>query len=176
MTAGLQKELIRRMLLPVPIIKNEGNDKGFALLEILLSFGVSAIIITGMVYLGVITVRAGSTAKSYAEAGKIAQREVTRLKIFKETKTWVEFIDTYANGGVTGCSVSSPCHVVLGSPVSISQTVGTSGTAPFDITYSFSVNQVSSSEMNYTVLASWNVGDVAKDYIIEGRFTNWRGM
>lgn len=145
------------------------KNRGFVLLEVILAFGVSLIIITGMIALGVSTVRATTSNKAYAEAGKIAQREVERLKLLRDTSaSWAAFTSS-----VSGCGTS--CHLSpSGSSYTVSTGAGTEGTSPSTITYSFSTSLSSDgNELNYIVTTSWTVGTVVKNYVIAGALSDW---
>lgn len=165
------------MLLKVPpphlpmlaTIKN--NKSGYALLEILLAFAVAAIIITGMVSLGVSTVRAVTVNRAYSEAGKIAQREVDRLKLLRDTTTdWTAF--STAAGECSVCYINAttnPFTVVKDG------SKGSAGTGGNVTTYYFTTSNPVSGRINYTVIATWTVGSAPeKTYKIEGVFTNWK--
>ena len=158
-------------LSPALIYKFRGDCKGYAILEILIAFGVSLIIITGMVYLGVVTIKAGTTAKSYAEAGKIAQREVTRLKLFREISgTWTAFHRAVVTD--SGC-VGNKCYLSSDAN-SIIMGEGSYGSGVKEIKYYLTISSASSNEINYIVTTTWNVGARSKTYIIEGQFSNWK--
>ncbi len=171
------------MLLKVPpphlpmlaIIKN--NKSGYALLEILLAFAVATIIITGMVSLGVSTVRAVTVNKAYSEAGKIAQREVDRLKLLRDTypatatrTSWENFYDEV----ISQCGTN--CYVVTGATFTKAPGTYTVGTAPSTVSYYFKFTSASvTSPAKYEVITTWSVGNPPeKTYKIEGVFTNWK--
>jgi len=139
------------------------NQSGYALLEIMLAFAVGAIIITGMVSLGVVSVRGLTASRASSEAGKIAQREVDRLKLLRGSlPTWTGF--TSAVGSCTQCYLSPS-----GGSFNVISGAGTESL----VTYYFSVSIPAPDRVNYTVTTGWNVGPVSKSYKIEGVFTNW---
>ena len=150
----------------------KAKTQGFVLLEVLLAFGVSIIIISGMVALGVITVRATTSNKAYAEAGKIAQREVERLKLLRDTSTkWSAFTDE-----IESCTSTSVCHLSLSeSSYTASTGTGKEGTDPSATTFSFYITSSSADMVKYVVTAKWTVGAAAeKTYTIAGALSNWR--
>ena len=154
----------RELLAVTPATTNRSKKQaGYALLEIMLAFAVGAIIITGMVSLGVVSVRGLTASRASSEAGKIAQREVDRLKLLRSSSTtWTGF--TGAVGSCTQCYLSPS-----GGSFNVISSVGIENL----VTYYFSVSTPASDRINYTVTAGWNVGPVSKSYIIEGAFTNW---
>jgi Tfp pilus assembly protein PilV len=160
------------------LVKINNNKSGYALLEILLAFAVATIIMTGMVSLGVSTVRAVTVNRAYSEAGKIAQREVDRLKLLRDTypaiptkTSWENFYDNV----VVPCTTN--CYVVTGAPFTKSSGTATVGTPPSAISYSFKFTSTGvTSPAKYEVNTSWDVGAVTKYYKIEGVFTNWRDL
>jgi len=140
------------------------NQSGYALLEIMLAFAVGAIIITGMVSLGVVSVRGLTASRASSEAGKIAQREVDRLKLLRGSlPTWTGF-----TSAISSCSTR--CYL---APSGGSFTVSSGSATQNMITYYFSASTPASDRVNYTVTAGWNVGPTPKSYKIEGVFTNW---
>lgn len=161
------------------LVKTNNNKSGYALLEILLAFAVASIIMTGMVSLGVSTVRAVTVNRAYSEAGKIAQREVDRLKLLRDTypaiptkTSWENFYDDVITQCTTNCYV-----VTTGAIFSKSPGTATIGTPPSAISYSFKFTSAGvTSPAKYEVSTSWDVGSVTKYYKIEGAFTNWRDL
>ncbi|MFA5776403.1 MAG: hypothetical protein WC988_02520 [Patescibacteria group bacterium] len=147
------------------------NFRGYALIEILLAFGVSVVVILAMVSLAAVTVKAATTNKAYAEAGKTAQSQAERLKLLRDTSTWSTFVATMYNN----CK-GSYCHIdSSGAAQSGSSSVGT---GPSVVTYYFTTDVASldAKEFKYTVGADWNVSNVAKSYKIEGLLSDWRSL
>ena len=145
------------------------KDKGYALVEVLLAFGVALIVITGMISLGVVTIRATTGNRAYAEAGKLAQRESERLKLLRDTSVdWQAFITAVG-------SCTSACHLQpSGSSYSVGSGLGVSGTGSSAVNYYFTVSDVSDTVINYVVTTSWVIGNVNKEYMIEGVLSSWR--
>lgn len=153
-----------------PVQTKNKNVKGFALLEILLAFGISIIIVTAMVSLAVSTVRAATTNNAYSEAGKLAQRQAERLKLKRDTTGWSDFLLLLQNCSGTPCYIDSGLTIQSGNKVE--------GTGPTAVTYSFRTGSVvaGTKEFTYTVTTSWNISNKAKTYIIEGLLSDWQAI
>jgi hypothetical protein len=146
-------------------------------MEILLAFGVSIIITVAMVSLTVVTVKAATINRAYAEAGKVAQSQSERLKQYRDTSTWSAF--TSAISSIGGCATSCNIRSVAGV-LSIVAGDGVIGTAPSQVTYRLTTVPGSPTsldkEVKYTVLSSWYVAGVQKFYKIEGLLSDWRSI
>lgn len=147
------------------------NTKGYALIEILLAFGIATIIIVAMVSLAVVTVRAATTTKAYAEAGKVAQSQAERLKLLRDTSPW----STFWTDLVVPCK-DQLCHFDPISKILVKGTSGSVGTAPAEVSFSFTTDYDSANvrEFSYSVVTTWNISDVAKTYTIEGLLSDWQ--
>jgi len=151
------------------------NQSGYALLEIMLAFAVGAIIITGMVSLGVVSVRGLTASRASSEAGKIAQREVDRLKIMRDSLVWSNGTDGFFEK-LDDCTTQ--CYIDTSkNPFDISNnSTNTENVGGFSITYSTTAipDAVDHKYIKYTVNTSWELRGVPKQYKIEGILTNWR--
>ena len=147
------------------------KTRGHALIEILLAFGISVVVILAMVSLAVVTIKASTTSRAYAEAGKVAQSEAEQLKLLRDISTWENFVATMYNN----CK-GSYCHInSSGVAQAGSSSVGTGSSV---VTYYFTtdVADLNSKEFKYTVGADWNISNVAKTYKIEGLLSDWRSL
>jgi len=146
------------------------QTKGYALIEILLAFGIAVIVIVAMVSLAVVTVRAATTSKAYAEAGKVAQSQAERLKLLRDTTPWSTFLPSMLACSGYHCNIDSS-RIVRSGDTSV-------GTGPSAVTSYFTTNVVNidSKEFTYTVVASWNISNVTKTYTIEGLLSDWRSI
>lgn len=157
------------------MIDRAKTQSGYALLEIMLAFAVGAIIITGMVSLGVVSVRGLSASRVSSEAGKIAQREVDRLKIMRDSLPWSDgssgFFDKLKN-------CTSQCYITTSAnPFDIiNDNANTENVGGFPITYRITAIPDTSGQkyIKYTVDTSWSIKGITKHYKIEGVLTNWR--
>lgn len=145
------------------------QTKGYALIEILLAFGISVIIIVAMVSLAIVTVRAATTNRAYAEAGKVAQSQAERLKLKRDTTTWSGFLSLMQ--GCSGlCNINSAGSVASGAAVTVP-------TGPSDVHYYFTTSvDPTFKEVTYTVVANWYISDVLKTYRIEGLLSDWQSL
>ena len=163
-----QKELLTVRLAMTDRAKTQS---GYALLEIMLAFAVGAIIITGMVSLGVVSVRGLTASRANSEAGKIAQREVDRLKIMRDSLPWSDstngFYDKFQNC-ITSCYISSM------NPFTVTLTSKTEIVGAFPITYWTKITTDGSDTIKYEVNTQWSLRGSIKSYKIEGVLTNWR--
>lgn len=154
-------------------IKN--SQKGFALLEILLALSLSVIIVVSIVSLGIYTVRGLSDSRVYFEAGKIAQRELDRLKILREANGWTREDGKGFYDLVRSCS--SSCYIkVNAGALEVVNGVGVQSNLGSTISYYFQIREINDRSLNYTVFANWVIRGVPKTYKIEGRLTNWSWM
>lgn len=147
------------------------NQSGYAVLEIMLAFALVVVIITGMVSLGVSSVKAVTTNRANSAAGKVAQREVDRLKLLRDTSTdWEAFYNAVA----AGSACAAGCYINMSSPISAAVGHGTSFTGADTVTYSFVTSSLGNNRISYIVTTTWSIGAVAKSYKIEGVLTNWK--
>lgn len=151
------------------------TQSGYALLEIMLAFAVGAIIITGIVSLGVVSVRGLTASRASSEAGKIAQREVDRLKIMRDSLPW----SNGTNGFYDKLAVCTHrCYIDTSvNPFDIiNNNAYTENIGGFSITYSIIAVPDTDEQkyINYTVDTTWELRGVTKHYKIEGALTNWR--
>lgn len=173
--------------MPLRVAETSNKQKGYALLEILLALAIAVIIIVAMVSLGVSTVRAVSSNRYYAEAGRIAQRETDRLKLLRDSNIWSgsgSFTEKISNGDcVNTLTEIKKCYLTIsGSPSVLSVNSGENTinigniSTNLPVTYSFSINELLSSpnKASYTVRVLWIIGGVSKSYKIEGILTDWR--
>ena len=145
-------------LLPVrPAMTNRfKTQSGYALLEIMLAFAVGAIIIIGMVSLGVVSARSLTASRASYEAGKIAQREVDRLKIMRDTLPWSDgtngFFDKLKN-------CTTQCYIDTSkNPFDISNNnTNTENVGGSSITYCITAvpDTADHTYIKYTVNTSW---------------------
>lgn len=153
------------------VIKKE--SKGFALLEILLAFGVASFIIVGMVSLGISSVRAITLNRAYSEAGKTAQREAERIELMRDTAAnWGDFYSS-----LDSCVSPSRCHIGMSGSTFQAQSGSNSVTVGNDpLIYYFTVTRPNVSRVDYVVSTTWTVGTVSKVYTIEGALSNWKEL
>lgn len=145
------------------------NSRGYALIEILLAFGISTVVMVAMVSLAVVTVRAATTNKAYAEAGKVAQSQAERLKLKRDITPWSTFLPLMRSCSGRHCYVDSAGAVHNGDALA--------GTGPSIVTYYFTTTAAAGSkEFTYTVWTTWNVSTVVKTYKIEGLLSDWRSL
>lgn len=148
-------------------IKNSG---GYALVEIMLAFGIAMIIVVSMVSLAVVTIRASTNTKTYEEAGKLVQGQVERLKLKRDITPWSTFMPSMVtcSGTNTKCSVDSNLSVSTSS-------ISTTGSG---ITYYFYITDASSdgTSFKYTVVANWSVYGANKVYRVEGVLSDWNAL
>ncbi len=152
------------------LVLTKVNKLGYALLEIMLAFGVAAVVITGMVSLGVSTTRAVVNNRAYSEAGKIAQREVDRLRVLRNiSASWSAFV-TAVSGCTTKCTINAS-----GSPFTVTAGENIEGSGNNAIHYYFSANSPAPGDrVNYTVYTKWAVGNTPeRTYKIEGVLASW---
>lgn len=145
------------------------TNKGYALIEILLAFGISVVVILAMVSLAVVTIKASTTNRAYAEAGKIAQSQAERLKLKRDTTPWSVFITAMQNCSGKHCYIDSDS----------AQTVHINQDALAGIvTYYFTttVVGVGPKDFTYSVITTWNISNVVKTYKIEGLLSDWRSL
>ncbi len=149
------------------------TQSGYALLEIMLAFAVGTVIITSMVSLGVVSVRGLTASRASSEAGKIAQREVDRLKIMRDSLPWSDgssgFFDKLQN-------CTSQCYInTLANPFDIiNNSSSTENVGGFPITYWTKVTTSGSNIIKYEVNTQWSLRGSIKSYKIEGVLTNWQ--
>jgi|GEM_PF-4832399 Tfp pilus assembly protein PilV len=142
--------------------------KGYALVEILLAFGLSTVVVLAMVSLAVSTIRAGTTNRAYAEAGKMAQSQAERLKLLHDTTAWPQFL-----ASMTACTSGHPCYI--DRDLTIYTGTNSISMGYFSITYFFTTTAAATAqEFTYRVETSWAIADVPKTYRIEGLVSNWR--
>lgn len=152
------------------------TQSGYALLEIMLAFAVGAIVITGMVSLGVVSVRALTASRASSEAGKIAQREVDRLKVLRDSLTWSDGSNGFYDK-LSVCTVSCYIDTSVNPYNIINNRTNTETIGGMAINYWIVVVPDPSpqkSYIKYTVETSWNLKGVTKNYKIEGVLTDWR--
>lgn len=147
------------------------NQSGYALLEIMLAFVVGAIIITGMVSLGVVSVRGLTASRVSSEAGKIAQREVDRLKIMRDSLPWSDGTNGFYDK-LSGCTTS--CFIDSMGPFSVASGPSAENVGGFSITYWAKITLDGSNTVKYEVNTQWPLRGSVKSYKIEGILTNWR--
>lgn len=161
------------MLMPASVQTSKHNG-GYALLEILLAFAVAIVIIVGLIFLGASSVKAVTVNRASAEAGKIAQREVERLKLLRDTSTWTDFTNA-----VNSCSSPTNCYlsvvnggVTVNSPAQGSEGVGSNSTV-----YYFNIlSGKPADQIWYIVRTESTVGTYVKTYKIEGVLTKWKEL
>jgi len=149
------------------------NPKGYALIEILLAFGISVVVILAMVSLAVVTIKASTTNRAYAEAGKIAQSQAELLKLKRDTSTW----STFWTSTVVPCSTTL-CYFHPTTKTLVTGSSGSVGISPSAVSFSFSTsyNPLDTKQFNYTVITTWNISNVSKTYKIEGLLSDWRSL
>lgn len=147
------------------------NSRGYALIEILLAFGISTVVMVAMVSLAVVTVRAATTNRAYAEAGKVAQSQAERLKLKRDITPWSTFLPLMRSCSGRHCYVDSAGAVHTGLDAF-------AGTGPATVTYYFTttVAAADSKEFTYTVVATWNISTIVKTYKIEGLLSDWKSL
>ncbi len=146
------------------------NQYGYALLEIMLAFAVGAIIITGMVSLGMVSVRGLTASRASSEAGKIAQREVDRLKIMRESLPWSDGTNGFYDK-LSGCI--DACYIDTNT-FNVTYDKKTENFGGFPFTYWTKITPDGADAIKYEVNTQWTLRGVIKGYKIEGILTNWR--
>lgn len=161
------------------------NNKGFTLIEILLAFGVAVIVTVGMISLGISATRASVTNKAAGESAKVAQQEIERLKLLRDTAPgWEDFVSR-----VSACFASeegyNPCHLEpseAGTSYDVKPGAGTvNPSTAFKVDHSFWVSGPGGGKLLETDFyakvsetASWQVGSSEKAFTIETALSNWR--
>lgn len=72
--------------------------EGQTLIEVLIAFAVTVIIAVGLVTAGLATQKAAASARNEAQATKLAQEYIERLRTLRDARGWAAFILPFASG------------------------------------------------------------------------------
>lgn len=98
-------------------IKFSYYQAGQSLVETVVALGVIVLVISAMVSLGIVSLRATSSAKFAAIAKNLADEELELLRVYRDNVPWSTFETAIGN-----CSITT-CYVSLGPPISITSAI-----------------------------------------------------
>lgn len=76
------------------LFNNIKNNKAIGLIEVIVSLGISTIIITSLISLNIFTLRTSLKGKLYSEASNSTSKQLELVRAFRDTYTWNEFISS----------------------------------------------------------------------------------
>jgi hypothetical protein len=151
------------------------HEEGIGLVEIILAFGVSIIVMVALVSLATFTLRAASTSSRMMQGTRLANQELEILRSVRDSySSWNDFYNVvHACSADTAC-VSESCYVTL-STSQISNGAKTSD----DITVCFGSREVAAgtltdtSRIDIIAVATWTIGGQRKYVHNYTRLTDW---
>jgi Tfp pilus assembly protein PilV len=171
------------------ILKDKKSQKGFALVEVVVALGVSALVITALVSLSISTLRTSLDSKLLLEGTKIANRQIELVRAYRDgyidantPRSWEAFIDDLHDCEAFNTGYLFSCH--MGEDGSVNHDVGKKGSGAEEITYQFIMTNPDGTPIDQTsippvvrisVSVTWKVGDQEKGSYIYTDLSNWRG-
>jgi type II secretory pathway pseudopilin PulG len=99
-----------------PSIDKRKKERGFGLVEVMLAFGVSVIIITALVSLATFVLKSATTSSRMMQGTRLVNREIETIRAVRdlyktdENLSWIDFYNAVN-------SLSTPCRAISGTSV-----------------------------------------------------------
>ena len=161
------------------------KSKGFALVEVLLTLGISMLLVVGLVALGLFSLKSSVAARVNAEAGKTAQAELERLKLLRDAQAeWATFVQAVDGCADSAASETDGCHiqVLAGGTFAVQPGPGEAETfTNYKLNYSFGATNLTGGNLTATDTTAlitqrtwWKIGDRPRSYIVQTILSDWR--
>jgi len=169
--------------------KNNNNNKGIGLIEVIIALGVATVVTTSLVALSIFTLRASLKSKLIIEGTKAANKEMEIIRAYRDQTTWSVFTSKMYNGTPnckTPSGATAPlCHMnvspgSVGNPDILSVVTGgpipaIASLAPSAVSTGFYVLSDSTPTLiKVNVVIQWNEGSILKKTTLRADFTNWQ--
>lgn len=164
------------------------NEKGIGLVEVMAAFSISIVVITSLVSLALYTVRSSLNSKLLLEGTKIANRELERVRAYRDTRLdWSTFTNDLdlGSGGLdctcpdsvscTGAGLKQ-CSMILSPTLDVVEGTAVETIDGQPVTYYFNVTPDPNDPNNIvrvTVEVSWRVGGQNKYTHVYTDLSNW---
>lgn len=155
----------------------KSNEKGIALVEVILALGVSIIIITSLVSLSLFTLRTSLQSKLLLQGSNLAKEELERVRAYRDlAASW----NTNFLTPLSSC-VSQNCYIDNALVLRTAQSEIINPNTPQQLTRYFKISDpvdgsISGNEnlIRVSVTVSWKIGTLDKNVFIYSDFSNWR--
>ncbi|MBT6401317.1 hypothetical protein HN803_00215 [candidate division WWE3 bacterium] len=154
------------------------NEKGLGLIETLLALGVAIIIVTSMVSLAIFTLRSSLQNKLLITGTQLANQEVELVRAYRDSHSWVDFIDEIDGSVSANCFVSD-CYMDNVGVLTIEsgeQVINAGSTE--EIRKSFRLVDINGDQslVRVAVTVSWQLGSDVKFAHNYTELSDWRSQ
>lgn len=162
--------------MPLTFTAKKMKNKGFGLVEVILSLGVAMVIVVALVSLSIYTLRSATQSQMLMEGTRMANQELEQVRVLRDrmisTHSWSTFYDAMIACTSKDCSAADACHIDNSFNLiqTGAQTLG-------DHTVCFWVSEPDSTAkeaLDVITTATWSIGGVGKSANNYTRFTNWQ--
>lgn len=151
------------------------KEQGIGLIEVIAALGIAIIVITALVSLSVVTLRASLTSNLLLQGSKRANEELELVRAYRDRNDWASF-----RSSLTSCTGSTHCYITDGFTVGTGDRIYDQNTVR-QINRYFQVSDPTDGVINgnesllrISVSASWTIGSATKYAHVYTDLSNWR--